>query len=140
MRQRILLDTGPLVALLDKSDRWHQWTKEQWLRIEPPLLTCEPVITESCFLLRRIHGGRDAVFALLAKQVIQVRFELDNEKDAVRRLLSRYESVPMSLADGCLVRMAEQYPGSRTLTFDSDFGIYRKNRNQIIDVLSPFKT
>lgn len=49
----------------------------------------------------------------------------------------RYRSVPMSLADGCLVRMAELYSNSSVLTLDSDFKIYRKHKNQIIPLIIP---
>ncbi len=52
-------------------------------------------------------------------------------------LLTRYQSVPISLADACLVRMAEQYEASFILTLDSDLRIYRKNRNEIIPVIMP---
>ena len=50
-------------------------------------------------------------------------------------LMKRYENVPMSLADACLVRMSELIPGSVILTLDSDFRIYRKNRNEAIDLI-----
>ncbi|MEH1861395.1 MAG: hypothetical protein V7L21_26115 [Nostoc sp.] len=53
----------------------------------------------------------------------------------IEELLRRYQSVPMSLADACLVRMAQLYPESELLTFDSDFRIYRQNRNQLISVI-----
>jgi len=51
--------------------------------------------------------------------------------------MQRYQSVPMSLADACLVRMAEIYPNSILLTLDSDFRIYRKNKNQMISLIIP---
>lgn len=52
-------------------------------------------------------------------------------------LLKKYASVPMSLADGCLVRMSELYPSGRVFTLDSDFGIYRRNGRQKIATLMP---
>lgn len=137
MRQRIILDTGPLVAFLKRDERYHQWTIEQWKTIEPPLLTCEAVITESCFLMQRIHNGEDAVLKLLKQGIVQINFDLNQDIDPVCQLLSQYSSISMSLADGCLVRMAELNRGSSVLTFDSDFTIYRKNRNQVIPCLSP---
>jgi len=42
-----VLDTGPLVALLNRRDRYHRWTAEQWAEVEPPVLTCEAVLTEA---------------------------------------------------------------------------------------------
>jgi len=52
MRRRVVVDTGPLVAFLDKRDRHHDWAVSQWSQIEAPLLTCESVLSEACFLLR----------------------------------------------------------------------------------------
>jgi predicted nucleic acid-binding protein len=56
MKQQVLIDTGPLVALLDRNDRFHAWMKEIWKTIEPPAFTCEAVMTEACFLLRGLYG------------------------------------------------------------------------------------
>ncbi|KPQ35331.1 MAG: toxin-antitoxin system COG2402 family toxin component [Phormidium sp. OSCR] len=127
-----IIDTGPLVAFLNARDSWHGWLLDQWRTIQPPLITCEPVITEACFLLQNIYGGRNAIMELLARNIVPLDFSLSLEYQAVHQLLERYESVPMSLADACLVRMAELYPNSQILTLDSDFYIYRKHRNQQI--------
>jgi len=101
------------------------------------LLTCEAVLLEACFLLRNVYGGSQAVISLINTGVIQIPFRLDEEVGLIGELLARYTSVPMSLADACLVRMAEQYTASMVLTLDSDFRIYRKHRNQTISVIMP---
>ncbi len=137
MRQQVLLDTGPLVALVNRRDHFHQWVKTKWEQIEPPLLTCEAVITEASFLLRSVYGGQKAVMSLIERGIIQIPFRLVEEVDRVGELLNRYQSVPMSLADACMVRMTEQYASSYLLTIDRDFNIYRKERNQLIPVIMP---
>ncbi|BAY46660.1 PIN domain protein like [Scytonema sp. HK-05] len=137
MRRRVLLDTGPLVAFLKRQDQFHNWVTAQWATIEPPLLTCEAVISEACFLLRNVYGGQEAVIGLVDSGVIQIPFRLDEETGIIGELLRTYQSVPISLADACLVRMAEQYADSILLTFDSDFLVYRKNKNQIIPTIMP---
>lgn len=137
MRQRVILDTGPLVAFINRREKLHDWVINELAIIEPPLLTCEAVIVETCFLLRNIHGGQKAVLSLLSTGNILISMRLSEEAIAIEELLKRYQSVPMSLADGCLVRMTELFPGSELLTFDSDFRIYRKNRNQVISVIMP---
>lgn len=137
MRRQVLLDTGPLVAFLKRQDQFHSWATQEWATIEPSLLTCEAVISEACFLLRNVYGGKEAVISLVNSKVVQIPFRLNEEAGLVNELLTRYQSVPMSLADACLVRMAEQYAESILLTLDSDFRIYRKNRNQIISVIMP---
>jgi len=104
--------------------------------LQTPLLTCEAVCTETFFLLQRVRGGREAFITLLNRGLIQIPFHLGNHTEAVTELLNRYQSVPMSLADACLVKMAEEYEGSSVMTLDSDFQIYRKNRNQPIPLIT----
>lgn len=133
-----MLDTGPLIALLNHRDRYHDWAKQQWNLIRPPLLTCEAVITEACFLLRQTPQGRQAVLNMMARQILNISFQLEREAKAVEQLVQRYRSVPMSLADACLVRMLEIHPGSSILTLDSDFLIYRIHKNQPISAIAPF--
>ncbi len=137
MRRGVLLDTGPLVAVIDRRDRFHNWATSEWGFIELPMFTCEAVITEACFLLRGVYGGEEAVISLVNRGVVQIPFRLSEEVAAIEELLKRYQSVPMSVADACLVRMSELYSGSALLTLDSDFLIYRKNRNQTIPVIMP---
>jgi len=62
---------------------------------------------------------------------------LSDEIESVEKLMQRYDSVPISLADACLVRMAEIYTETSVLTLDSDFRIYRQHRNQEISVIMP---
>ncbi len=137
MKPQIILDTGPLVALLNRGDRHHRWAMDQWAQIVPPLLTCEAVLAEACFLVRRFPGGQVAVLDLVQRGVLDVSFRLIEETEAVFRLLRKYRDVPMSLADGCLVRMAERRAAGVVLTLDSDFSIYRKNGRQVIPTLAP---
>lgn len=137
MRQRVLLDTGPLVAAIDRRDRFHDWVAAELTTIASPLLTCEAVLSEALFLLRNVYGGQEALISLVNTGAIHIPFHLNEEFTRIGELLTRYQSVPMSLADACLVRMFEEYSGSSVLTMDSDFIIYRKNRNEIIPVIMP---
>ncbi|MCH7688126.1 MAG: PIN domain-containing protein [Planctomycetes bacterium] len=137
MTQHILLDTGPLVAYLNQHDPNHDWARLQWQNLQPPMLTCEAVISESCHLLRRTRHGVLNVFEMMRRAVIRVAYHLEDEIAPVGMLLKRYNDVPMSLADACLVRMAEMYSESTVLTMDSDFRHYRKNRRQVIPLLIP---
>ena len=122
---------------MSKSDKFHQWAKVELSKINPPLLTCEAVVVESCFLLKSTYGVVDLIFSLLRTKQITIPFSLTNEMAEVEVLMKRYENVPMSLADACLVRMSELISGSVILTLDSDFRIYRKNRNEAIDLIIP---
>jgi predicted nucleic acid-binding protein len=111
--------------------------KAQLSKISAPLLTCEAVITETCFLLRKVYQGEDAILKLLNSQKLQIPFQLNQERATIRELMQRYQSVPMSLADACLVRMSELYPNSTILTLDSDFQIYRQHKSQTISLIIP---
>lgn len=137
MLQQVIVDTGILVALIDRNDRHHAWVTEQLTRIVPPLLTCEAVISEAWFLLQRVRNGRETLLQLLNHRQVEVQFDLNMELDTVVDLLKRYRSVPVSLADAELVRMAELYAQSSVFTLDSDFQIYRKNRDRIIPLITP---
>ncbi|WP_019499341.1 type II toxin-antitoxin system VapC family toxin [Pseudanabaena sp. PCC 6802] len=137
MSRCTLIDTGPLVAFLKRQDSFHDWAVAEWKKLKLPLLTCEAVIVETCFLLRDTYAGQETVTSMISDGIIQVPFRLEDEVVAVRELMKQYHSVPMALADACLVRMTELYPNSNLFTLDSDFRIYRKNRNQEIVVILP---
>lgn len=74
---------------------------------------------------------------LAQRGILDVSFRLTEETDAISRLLKKYRDVPMSLADGCLVRMAERRAQGVVFTLDNDFSIYRKNGRQVIPTLRP---
>jgi uncharacterized protein len=137
MQKRIILDTGVLVAFLMPNDKFHQWAVSSLASIQCPIVTCEPVLTESCFLLQRVHMGREKALQLVKMGYVEIPFRVSDELEAIEALIQRYHSVPMSLADACLVRMAEIYTGTSVLTIDRDFWIYRKHRNEEIPAIMP---
>ena len=132
-----LLDTGPLVSFLASGLRHHAWAVEQWKRLRPPLLTCEPVLTEAAFLLKREGRDADALFALLERGVIRIALTVQDERADLRALMRRYRNRPMSLADACLVRLSEIHTAGEVFTLDSDFRIYRRHGNRVIPVRMP---
>ncbi len=137
MKSPVLLDTGPLVSFLSASDKHAAWVQEQWKRLCPPLLTCEAVLTEAAFLLKREGADTDGLFALLERGVVRVALEISEEHPDLRVLMRRYRDRPMSLADACLVRLSELHSGSTIFTLDGDFRIYRRHGNKVIPVLMP---
>ena len=137
MNGSVILDTGPLVALLHRDDQYHDWARQQAGQLKPPFLTCEAVLSEAHFLLRGLPMAQHAMLQLLQNDLIQVAFDLRIEVDGVIALLSRYTNVPMSVADACLVRLGELKTNSVTFTTDGDFRIYRQHGNQAIPVIIP---
>jgi predicted nucleic acid-binding protein len=131
------LDTGPLVSFLASGLRHHLWTVEQWKRLRPPLLTCEPVLTEAAFLLTREGRDADAVFELLERKVIRIALSVQEEQADLRALMHRYRNRSMSLADACPVRLSEIHKSGEIFTLDSDFRIYRRHGDKVIPVRMP---
>jgi predicted nucleic acid-binding protein len=137
VKAHVILDTGPLVALIDARDRHHAWTVAQWSDIAPPLLTCESVVSEACFLLDQTRAGSAAIFEMLVRKAIALDFHLGEQLKEIQALRTRYADVPMSVADASLVRMAEQRNRSAVLTLDGDFKVYRKHGRHVIPLILP---
>lgn len=136
-RATVLLDTGPLVSFLAAGLKYHAWAREQWKVLRPPLLTCEPVLTEAAFLLKREGLDADPLFELMERGIVRVALNVQEEQTDIRALMLRYRNRPMSLADACLVRMAELNASAEIFTLDSDFRVYRKHGNKVIPVRMP---
>lgn len=132
-----LLDTGPLVSFLASGLEHHAWVVEQWKHLRPPLITCEPVLTEAAFLLKREGHDPDPLFSLLERRVIRIGLAVEEQQADLRVLMRRYRNRPMSLADACLVRLSELHAAAEVLTLDSDFRIYRRHGNKAIPVRMP---
>ena len=133
-----LVDTGLIVAFLNRRDRYHAWAVETLSTIRPPLLTCEAVLSEAVFLLRRLAAGPEKVMELVMRGVVSPSFRLEAEAASVKRLLARYGEIPMDLADACLVRMTELHGDCVVLTIDSEFrSVYRRHGRQAIPTLLP---
>lgn len=133
----VFADTGPIVALLSRNERHHEWAKARMAELRPPLITCEAVIAEACWLLRSVPRGSWSVFELMSRGVVRVGFDLESEAAPVAALMARYASVPMALAAACLVRMSELEPDGRVLTLDGDFRIYRREGRRVVPTIMP---
>lgn len=137
MAASVVVDTGPIVAFLDADDQYHDWAKAEFARLRPPLLTCEAVLTEACFLVDRAGGDQSGVAQLVERGVLTIVQLFDDEAVSLTGLMRRYKNVPMSLADACLVRLVELTPQATLFTVDSDFEIYRQKGRRLIPLLAP---
>jgi predicted nucleic acid-binding protein len=134
-----IIDTGPLVAFFDRSDKFHSWAKEKWSHAPTPMVTCEPVLTEAVYLLQE-HAGLapEKVLALVERKVITVPFVIEEHTGALSRLLNRYRDQQMQLADACVVRLSELRRDSVVFTLDKEeFRIYRRFERQVIPLVAP---
>jgi uncharacterized protein len=130
-----VIDSGALVALLDPREEHHSWARETLLRQPLPWLTCEAVLSEAFFLLEHPHAA--ALDQLLLGGHIRIGLALSDELERVLNLRAKYSSVPMSLADACLVRMSEVLPAPQIITTDTDFTIYRRHSRQVVPCVLP---
>jgi predicted nucleic acid-binding protein len=131
----VLLDTGVIVALLDRSERLHEACADTVRGIEAPLITCEAVIAESCYLLRNLAGASEAVIENVAAGIFQIPFQLSREAAGVKQVLRKYRDRQIDLADACLIRLADEFGAADILTLDRDFAVYRWGRNKAFRML-----
>ena len=137
---RVLLDTGPLVALLMASDAHHQRCVEALASLRPPLLTCWPVITEAAWLLRKQHRPVDRMNEALAAGLFRILPLEGEDLAAVAEIMRRYEDLDLQLADASLIHLADR-EGVRTIfaTDRRDFSIVRLKRNRSLTVIPDFQ-
>ena len=124
--RRAIVDTGPLVAFVDRAERHHTWVVERIDDLQAPLLVCEPVPAEVMHLLARFPRGQDALFELLENGALRIAFRVDEYVPALRKLRQKYRDRPM---------MAEIHDQYAVLTLDSDFMVYRKHGHEPLSLL-----
>ncbi len=129
-----IADTGFIVAYGNRDDSHHLWAVDLARTITEPLLTCEAVLAEAAFHL----GSSAYVLSLVQDDMLTVAFDCTRNLEQLRDLARRYEDRKPDLADLCLVRMSELYPRHVVITVDeNDFRVYRRNKREMIPILSP---
>ena len=137
MDASVVVDTGPIVAMLDADEANHDWVMSQVQRLRPPLITCEAALTEAAFLMSRAGADSSVVPQLVTRGFVTVAKLFDDDAAQIVRLMARYRNVPMSLTDACLVKLVERTPNATLFTLDPDFRIYRQRGRRLIPLLAP---
>jgi predicted nucleic acid-binding protein len=136
--KRVILDTGPLVAFMDRGEPFHAWSVAQLEQAAAPLLSCEAVIAETDYIIRSRGGDPAGLYEQIAEGVIDVSFSLAREIRPVAGLMRRFADQDMQLADACVVRLSELHEDCVVLTTDvRDFSVYRRFERQRIPFLAP---
>lgn len=135
MAANVLADASFLVALINRRDAHHEWAAAQSANHPPPWTTCEAALAEAFHLLGA--PGAPGLRVLLRRGSLRPAFDLGAQLEPVLKLMEKYADVPMSLADGCLVRMTESLSDSLLLTTDGDFRVYRRHSRQVVPCLMP---
>jgi predicted nucleic acid-binding protein len=136
--RNVVVDCGPLVAWLHATDAWHAWAVAKFGRLRPPLLSCEAVLAEAAHLVRRGGGDPHTVLSLVDRGVVRIGISVQDHVTQLEALMRKYRTVPMSLADACLVRLTEILSGTAVMTLDTDFRIYRRHGRLPIPLIAPF--
>jgi uncharacterized protein len=125
----VLVDAGPLVALLDRSDDRHEEIVEALKKIHDPLVSVWPALVEAMYLLSFSWRAQKALWELIETGVIQLLHLDEADIAPMKSLMEKYRDLPMDMADAALVRIAEREGIRRVLTLDQrDFSVYRLAR------------
>jgi len=127
---KALLDTGPWVALLDRSENAHEACKEWFQRFSGQLYTTEPVLTEVMYLLSFSMPAQHAAIDFVLKGAVTLVPSDVQALMAMRSLMEKYADLPMDFADASLVYLAEETGILHVVTLDRrDFSVYRTTQN-----------
>jgi len=125
----VLIDAGPLVALLDRSDNDHETAAAAFDAIQDPLVTVWPAVVEAMYLLGFSWKAQKALWEILETGAVRLLPLDETDFARMKQLMEKYRDLPMDLADAALVQVAEREDIRRILTLDHrDFGVYRRSR------------
>jgi len=130
---RGIADTGFLVAFANARDQHHGWALDVAEDVTEPLLTCEAVLAEAAFHL----GDVGLILEMISEELIRLDFVCNDHLAHLAALAKRYKDRKPDLADLCLIRMSELHPKHSVITVDEDFRVYRRNKREVIPLISP---
>ena len=130
---RGIADAGFLVAFANARDQHHGWALDVAEDVTEPLLTCEAVLAEAAFHL----GDVGLILEMISEELIQLDFVCNDHLAHLAALAKRYKDRKPDLADLCLIRMSELHPKHSVITVDEDFRVYRRNKREVIPLISP---
>ena len=120
-----LIDTGPILALLNHNDHWHRLCKQAFQELQIPLMTSEAVLAEVFHLFKNGRYDLEEVWSFLRQGAVVLAPIHDQELPDIHALMSKYADTPMDFADATLVHLARRESLTTIFTTDSDFEIYR---------------
>ena len=134
----VLLDTGVIVALLDRNERYHTACVEAMRGFQRPLVTCEAVIAESCYLLRGLSGAAETVLENVARGVFQVPVSNFSQRGGCAQHASQVSQCCCGFR-GCVSdsSLPKNWTRGDIFTLDSDFRFYQWRRNRAFNLLVP---
>ena len=132
----VLVDAGPLVALIDAGDAYHRACVDTLKSIREPLITVWPAFTEAMYILGGSWQGQKALWSRIEADALTLAPLDASDAPRMRELMEKYRDLPMDLADAALVRTAERESLTRIFTLDRrHFSIYRPGRRRRFAIL-----
>lgn len=134
--KRVLVDTGPLVAIMSRTDQYHGTCVDALHELPGPLFTCWPVITEAAWLLRKHAGAVRRLLDSVSNGFLELLPIQGSEAAAIGKLMEKYKSIQPQLADAALVYLAERHSFNVIFTLDRrDFSVYRAGRQRAFRII-----
>lgn len=131
----ILVDAGPLVAVIDADDRHHVACAAALRKLQPPLVTAWPAVVEAMYLLEEFRA-QDALWQMILRGVLVIEPLDAKDLGRARDLMAKYRDLPMDLADAALVALAERLSCRRVFTLDRrDFRVYRPKGLRTFEII-----
>lgn len=125
---RYILDTGPLVAFLNRRDKHHAWAMQVLAVLGEAPITCEAVLAEVCWHVRTSPETVTRVLEMPSRGDLHVLPLIEDEGVNLAGKIRKYGD-KMDVADACVLRLSEMFPQAKVITTDiTDFQIYRRNR------------
>ena len=135
-RRAVLVDTGPLIALFNKNDDYHQRCVQTFKTLRFPLLTVWPVITEAMYLLSFSGAAQDALWEWFKRDAMSLAALFAADIPRIQQLMKKYRDLPMDLADAALIRVAERDKLRSLFTLDlHDFRLYRPSHVRSLSLI-----
>jgi predicted nucleic acid-binding protein len=134
--RRVLVDTGPLVAIVSSADQHHNTCVETLRELPGPLFSCWPVITEAAWLLRKHPGAVKRLLNSISEGFLELLTIQSSEAAQIARLMEKYKNIRSQLADAALIYLAERDGFNLIFTLDRrDFSVYRAGRERVFRII-----
>ncbi len=134
--KRVLVDTGPLVAIMSRTDQHHKVCVEALQDLPGPLFSCWPVITEAAWLLRRHRGAVPRLLGSISEGFLELLPIQSAEAAEIGKMMEKYRYIRPQLADAALVYLAERDGFDVIFTLDQrDFSVYQAGRKRAFRII-----
>lgn len=138
MARTVFVDTGPIFALIDSRDSLHSWVVLELNDLTDKLITNTAVVSEVLFLLKRQGISGKHFYSFVEENIIEVQNPYPSESASIHNLMKKYEDLPASFADICLLEQYNNSVNAQILSTDSDFLVYKDSKGKSLNLISPY--